>query len=71
MNAAVSFNVIKNMAFNIFLNTVDQAESIQKMVLLFKTNPILCRPEREPPPRVKASDCRSYNFLGRIKKVVF
>lgn len=71
INSAVSFNVIKNMAFDIFTNCSDQSESIQKMLFLFKKNPILHRPERESPPRKKTSDIRSYNFLRRIKKMIF
>lgn len=71
VNAAISFNVIKNMAFEIFTNNSNQEEAIQKMVLLFKSNPVLQRPERASPPRKKTSDLRSYNFLRRIKKMIF
>ncbi len=71
INAAVSFNVIKNMAFDIFTSDIEQANAVQKMAMLFKTNPILCRPERESPPRKKTSYIRSYNFLRRIKKIIF
>ena len=71
VNKAVSFNVIKNMAFDIFMNNSNLSESVEKMLLLFKKNPILQRPERESPMRKKRSDLRSYNFLKRIKKMVF
>lgn len=71
VNAAVSFNVIKNMAFEIFTNNSNQEESVQKMMLLFKSNPVLQRPARTAPPRKKISDLRSYNFLRRIKKMIF
>lgn len=71
VNAAVSFNVIKNMAFEIFTNNTNQEEAVQKMILLFKTNPVLHRPERKTTPRKKTSDLRSYNFLRRIKKMIF
>ncbi len=71
INAAVAFNVIKNLAFDIFTNGSDPSEAIEKMTLLFKKNPILQRPEREPPLRTKTSDLRSYNFVRRIKKIVF
>jgi len=71
VNTAVSFNAIKNMAFDIFNNNTNQDESVQKMILLFKSNPILQRPERESPPRQKTSDHRSYNFLRRVKKMIF
>lgn len=71
MNAAVSFNTIKNMAFEIFTNNQNQEEAFRKMILLFKTNPVLQRPERLSPPRRKTSALRSYNFLRRIKKMIF
>lgn len=71
VNAAVSFNVIKNMAFEIFTHNTNQEEAVQKMIRLFKTNPVLHRPERESPPRKKTSDLRSYNFLRRVKKMIF
>jgi Transposase DDE domain len=70
VNAAVSFNVIKNMAFEIFTNNRNQEEAVQKMILLFKTNPVLQRSERSPPRR-KISDLRAYNFLRRVKKMIF
>jgi hypothetical protein len=71
VNAAISFNVIKQMAFEIFSNNTNQEEAVQKMVLLFKTNPVLQRPERKFPPRRKISSLRAYNFLRRVKKMVF
>lgn len=71
VNAAVSFNVIKNMAFEIFTNNTNQEEAVQKMLMLFKTNPVLQRPNRTWPPRKKISDLRAYNFLRRIKKMIF
>jgi hypothetical protein len=71
VNAAVSFNTIKNMAFEIFTNNSNQEESVQKMILLFRKKPILQRPERKSPPRRKTSDLRSYNFLRRVKKMIF
>lgn len=71
VNSAVSFNAIKNMAFEIFTNNTNQEKSVQKMLLLFKTNPVLQRPERVSPPRKQNSALRSYNFLRRIKKMIF
>lgn len=71
VNAAISFNAIKNMAFDIFANNTDHADALQKMVMLFKTNPTLIRPERKSPLRKKPSYLRSYNFLRRVKKMVF
>lgn len=71
VNAAVSFNVIKNMAFEIFINNTNQEKAVQKMILLFKTNPVLQRPERISPLRKRISDGRAYNFLRRVKKMIF
>lgn len=70
VNKAVSFNVIKNMVFDIFLNEKDQSKTFKKMDNLFKTNAIVVRPERSP-PRKKFSSLRSYNFVKRLKKQVF
>lgn len=70
VNKAVSFNVIKNMAFQILFNEKDQSKSLEKMELLFKTNPTVKRSDRSP-PRKKFSSLRSYNFVKRIKKQVF
>ncbi len=55
VNSAVSFNVIKNMAFEIFTECQCRQEAAQKMVALFKMNPVLVRPERQAPPRKKTS----------------
>jgi hypothetical protein len=71
VNTAVSFNAIKNMAFEIFTNNQNQEEAVQKMILLFKTNPVLQRTERASPLRRGISNLRSYNFLRRIKKMIF
>ena len=70
INKAVSFNTIKNMAFEIFYNEPDSNRAIEKMTLLFQTNTVVKRPERVN-FRKKTSIRRSYNFLKRIKKVVF
>lgn len=70
INKAVSFNVIKSMAFDIFFNEKDQNKTIEKMELLFKTNPNTKRPDRSV-PRKKISLHRSYNFVRRLQKQVF
>ena len=59
------------MAFEIFTNNTNQEEAVQKMILLFKTNPVLQRSARKSPPRKKTSDLRSYNYLRMIKKTIF
>jgi hypothetical protein len=70
INHAVSFNAIKNMAFDIFYHEKESTRSVEKLMLLFKTNTLVQRIDRSP-PRKKTSLRRSYNFLRRIKKQVF
>jgi hypothetical protein len=73
VKTAVSFNVIKNRVFEIFFSNSSQEDAVQKMKLLFKTNPVLQRSEHESsssPPR-NTSALRSNNFLQRIKKMIF
>ena len=71
VNASVSFNAIKNMAFEIFMDKTNSAIALEKMVRLFKTKPSLERAGREGPPRKKTSDLQSANFQKRAKKHVF
>ena len=71
VNTSVSFNAIKNMAFDIFMNKTDSANAIEKMIRIFKMNPGLERIGRDGPPRKKTSDLQSFNFQKRIKKHVF
>lgn len=71
VNTSVSFNAIKNMAFELFMNKEDAANALEKMVQLFKMNPGLERPGREGPPRKKTSDLQSLNYQKRTKKYVF
>jgi hypothetical protein len=70
INKAVSFNVIKNMAFDLFLNEKDKSKIFEKMERLFKMNANVKRPDRSP-PRKECSARRSYNFTRREKKQVF
>ncbi len=71
INSSISFNAIKTMAFEIFMDDKDSASSVEKMLLIFKMNPGLERVGREGPPRKKTSDLQSFNFQKRIKKHVF
>jgi hypothetical protein len=70
INGAISFNTIKNMAFDIFLNDTDKTKSLEKMIELFKTTPIPERPGRSA-PRKKPSFIRSLNYAKRVKKMIF
>lgn len=72
INTAVSFNAIKNLAFDIFMDKKENSNAaLEKMLLLFKMNPGLERVGREMPARKKISDRQSLNFQKRIKKHVF
>ena len=71
VNTSVSFNSIKNMAFELFMNKDNAATALEKMLQLFKTNPGLERTGREAPPRKKTSDLQSFNYQKRTKKHVF
>lgn len=70
VNKAVSFNAIKNMAFELFYETGSFNLIIEKLDLLFKTNTIVERKDRSP-PRTKTSYNKSYNFWRYLKKQVF
>jgi hypothetical protein len=70
INKAVSFNVIKNMAFEIFFNESDQGRVISKLTKLFRMNPIVVRKNRQV-PRKKISITRSFNFQKRARKHIF
>jgi hypothetical protein len=71
INTSVSFNTIKNMAFEIFMDKTNATAALEKMVRLFKMNPGLERVGRQGPPRKKTSDLQSHNFQRRVKKHVF
>lgn len=70
INKAVSFNAIKNLAFDILSLTTDLEEIIHRLTKLFVMNPIVFRDSRQV-PRHKTSDTQSYNFQKRMKKHVF
>ena len=70
INKAVSFNAIKNMAFELFFNEKNVDKSNEKLKKLFMTNTIVKRKDRSP-PREKISARKSFNFQKRIRKHVF
>lgn len=70
VNKAVSFNVIKKMAFEIFYNEQDKSLLNEKLSKLFAMNPIIVRNDREV-PRKKISNTQSFNFQKRVRKHVF
>lgn len=70
INKAVSFNAIKNLAFDIFFNKKEQNNVEEKLTELFRTGTIVQRKDRGP-PRVKTSARTSLNFQKRGRKHVF
>lgn len=70
INKAVSFNVIKNMAFEIFFNESDKNKIDEKLTKLFVMNPVTVREDRIV-PRKKISDTQSMNYQKRKRKHVF
>ena len=70
INKAVSFNSIKNMAFEIFDTENNKDKVFDKLSKLFLMNTVTKRSGREI-PRVKISDIRSLNYQKRIKKRIF
>jgi len=70
VNKAVSFNAIKNYAFEIFYESGDLAEKMEKLTQLFLMNPITVRKNRKVPRRPH-SDARSIYYQKQVKKAVF
>ncbi len=70
VNRAVSFNAIKNLAFDLLLSDLDSAFVLERLTTLFLTNPCLERKDRNP-PRKNASSRTLLNFHKRIKKHCF
>ena len=70
INKAVSFNAIKNLAFEIFFSESDKDIVLEKLNKLFMMNPVLVRKDRQI-PRESISDTRSANYHKRVRKHVF
>ena len=67
INKAVSFNAIKNMAFEIFFNEHDQDRVSKELEKLFIMGPVTVRKDRNV-TRKKISDTQSMNFQKRKRK---
>jgi len=52
VNKAISFNAIKNQAFNLFYSDTPFDETLKKLEDLFLTNTIVIRPNRKSKPRL-------------------
>jgi len=70
INKAVSFNAIKNMAFDIFFTEPDKSVILDQLTKLFSMNSVIVREDRQV-PRKKISDTQSLNFQKRMRKHVF
>lgn len=70
VNKAVSFNAIKNMAFDIFTSQLVPEIILTKLTRLFTMNTVAKRPGRKV-KRCKISDTRSLNFQKKLRKYVF
>jgi len=70
VNRSVSFNAIKNHAFELLLGDTGMGDLEAKLTALFLTNPTLDRKHRNP-PRKKSSSRRLLNFHKRQKKHCF
>lgn len=70
VNKAVSFNVIKSHAFEIFYEPGELAEKLEKLTQLFLMNPTIVRKNRKVPRRPQ-SDARTLYYQKQLKKIVF
>jgi hypothetical protein len=70
VNRSVSFNAIKNHAFDLLLEDTETNDIEEKLTALFLTNPTISRKHRNP-PRKKSSARRLLNFHKRQKKHCF
>lgn len=70
VNKAVSFNAIKEHAFELFYSKAPQAEVLEELTELFTQNPTLIRKDRKP-PRNNPSSHRILGFWKRQRKMVF
>ena len=70
VNRSVSFNAIKNHAFDLLLGETETGLLEEKLTALFLTNPNMDRKQRNP-PRKKSSARRLLNFHKRQKKHCF
>ena len=70
INKSVSFNAIKNMAFDIFYSGKDKQIVKEQLIQLFKTNTLVQRVNRESPRR-NISQRISHGFQKRKRKHVF
>jgi hypothetical protein len=70
VNKAVSFNAIKNKAFELFMSDALEEQTLEELTALFQTSPTLIRKGRKV-PRVQRSSHKILGFWKRRRKGVF
>jgi len=70
IDKSVSFNTIKNLAFDILSSDEKKDEVFEKLTQLFLVNTQVIRKNRKV-PRYKISDTKSLNYQKRVRKHVF
>ena len=70
VNKAVSFNVIKEQAFELFYSKAPSEQRLKQLTDLFLSSPTLVRKGRKP-LRIENSSRQVLNFWKRQRKVVF
>lgn len=70
VNKAVSFNVIKNRTFELFISGKPAEQTLEELTDLFLTNPTRVRKDRKP-PRKQISTHKKLHFWRRKRKEVF
>jgi hypothetical protein len=70
VNKAVSFNLIKEHAFELFYSKQPDEQRLEELTNLFMTSPTLIRKDRNP-PRKNSSSHRILGFWKRQRKEVF
>jgi len=71
VNHAVSFNAIKNHAFELLYGEKDTDILLDKLEKLFLTNPTRYRLNKPSPPRKNSSSKSLLNYFKRLRKVCF
>jgi hypothetical protein len=70
VNHSVSFNSIKNQAFELFFSQKSLDDILEQLEMLFRTNTTQVRVNRTS-PRKKTSDRKKVNHLKRRRKICY
>lgn len=71
VNRANSYHAIKDQVLDLLYGDTPAETVLQKLMRLFRGDPVAVRPNRKVPRRRKQSFHRSYHFQRRLKKAVF